>query len=128
MSILNSNIGDILGSFSLESKILEKDLDHSKCDLATIGTIDSSREIINDVDMKKDCISIVRRFFSDGKDLDFAYSGLEGRCNIALDFYNKVQEKMGINAELQFKPLLPGILGGYIEDKRLIVLNFSLLY
>ena len=69
-------------------------------------------KIIDDVDMKKGCIKLVKEFNREGLDLDFAEKGLEGRCEIALDFYESVKKEMGITAELQFCSMPENVCGG----------------
>ena len=84
-------------------------------------------KIIDDVDMKKGCIELVKDFNREGLDLDFAEKGLEGRCEIALDFYESVKEEMGITAELQFCSMPENVCGGYNPNTNKIELNSKFL-
>ena len=77
--------------------------------------------------MKKDCIGLVRNFYNEGLDLDYADKGLEGRCEIATSFYNDVKEKMGIDADLSFANKPPYNLGGYDPLTNRIELNSNYL-
>lgn len=86
-----------------------------------------SKDIIDDVSMKKDCIGLVRNFYNEGLDLDYADKGLEGRCEIATSFYNDVKEKMGIDADLAFANKPPYNLGGYDPSTNRIELNSNYL-
>ena len=86
-----------------------------------------SKDIIDDVSMKKDCIGLVRNFYNEGLDLDYADKGLEGRCEIATSFYNDVKEKMGIDADLSFANKPPYNLGGYDPLTNRIELNSNYL-
>lgn len=86
-----------------------------------------SKDIIDDVSMKKDCIGLVRNFYNEGLDLDYADKGLEGRCEIATSFYNDVKEKMGIDADLTFDSKPPYNLGGYDPLTNRIELNSNYL-
>ena len=86
-----------------------------------------SNDIIDDVSMKKDCIGLVRNFYNEGLDLDYADKGLEGRCEIATSFYNDVKEKMGIDADLSFANKPPYNLGGYDPLTNRIELNSNYL-
>lgn len=82
---------------------------------------------INDVDMKKECIQHVVHFFGEGKDIDFAFAGLEDRCEICLRFYEKVKELMGLETTLNFSPMPPYKFGGYNPVSNVIELNASFL-
>lgn len=86
-----------------------------------------TKDIIDDVSMKKDCIGLVRNFYNEGLDLDYADEGLEGRCEIATSFYNDVKEKMGIDADLVFANKPPHNLGGYNPLTNRIELNSNYL-
>lgn len=83
--------------------------------------------VIDDVEMKKGCIELVKDFNRDGLDLDFAEKGLKGRCEIALDFYESVKEEMGITAELQFCSMPENVCGGYNPNTNKIELNSKFL-
>lgn len=85
------------------------------------------KEIIDDVEMKKGCIEQVRKFYDNGNDLEFADKGLEGRCNIILDFYEGLKGEMGIDAELVFENKPPQNLGGYNHATNRIELNSKYL-
>lgn len=84
-------------------------------------------DIIDDVEMKKGCIDVVKDFNRSGLDLDFAVRGLEGRCEIVLDFYDSIKEKMGIDADLQFVNMPENSCGGYNPYTNKIELNSSFL-
>lgn len=87
----------------------------------------SSKDIIDDVEMKKSCIELVRNFFHEGIDVEFAEKGLQGRCEIASTFYDAVKERMGIDAELSFECKPPQNLGGYNPATNRIELNSTYL-
>jgi hypothetical protein len=53
----------------------------------------SNKDIIDDVEMKKSCIEIVRSFYKDGLDLEYIDKGLQSRCEIVCSFYDEVKEK-----------------------------------
>lgn len=86
-----------------------------------------TNDVTDDVEMKKGCINLVKNFYNEGLDLNYAEQGLEGRCEIALDFYEGVKGQMGIDAEMYFaqKPFYE--LGGYNPDTNKIVLNANYL-
>lgn len=84
-------------------------------------------KVIDDVDMKKGCIELVKDFNRDGLDLTFAENGLEGRCEIALNFYESVKEIMGVDAELCFANMSENICGGYNSVTNRIELNSKYL-
>jgi len=84
-------------------------------------------EVIDDVDMKKGCISLVRDFYNEGLDLTYAERGLEGRCEIAMNFYDGVKQKMGIDTELTFSHMPPHKLGGFDAAVNRIELNSKFL-
>ena len=52
--------------------------------------IPNSNVIIDDVEMKKECISMIKDFYNEGLDIDYADGGLKCRCEIASDFYDGV--------------------------------------
>lgn len=79
--------------------------------------------IIDDVSMKKGCIESVREFFAEGRDVDFAEKGLEGRCEIVSSFYDDIKQQMGINAELDFVHKPACDLGCYNPSTNRIELN-----
>lgn len=83
--------------------------------------------VIDDVEMKKGCIELVKDFNSEGFDLDFAEKGLEGRCEMVSDFYDSVKEIMGIDAELQFSNIPENMCGGYNSATNRIELNSKFL-
>lgn len=89
--------------------------------------VPNTKEVIDDVDMKKGCIETVRNFFNEGKDIDYADKGLEGRCEIVYSFYEEIKEHMGIDADLDFvhKPAID--LGGYNPNTNKIDLNVNFL-
>ncbi len=86
-----------------------------------------SNDVIDDVEMKKECIGIVKDFYGKELDLTFADNGLEGRCKIASDFYKDVKQSMGIDAELSFVSKSPNDLGGYNPRTNCIELNSNYL-
>ncbi len=86
-----------------------------------------THDVIDDVEMKKECIGIVKEFYGKELDLTFADKGLEGRCEIATDFYKEVKQSMGIDAELSFVPKSPNELGGYNPKTNCIELNSNYL-
>ena len=87
----------------------------------------SSKDIIDDVEMKKSCIELVRDFYNDGADIDFAEKGLMGRCEIVSDFYESVKDTMGIDAELSFANKPENVCGGYNPSTNSIELNAKYL-
>ncbi len=86
-----------------------------------------THDVIDDVEMKKECIGIVKEFYGKELDLTFADKGLEGRCEIATDFYKEVKQSMGIDAELSFVTKSPNELGGYNPKTNCIELNSNYL-
>lgn len=84
-------------------------------------------DVIDDVEMKKECIGIVKDFYGKELDLTFADNGLEVRCKIASDFYKDVKQSMGIDAELSFVSKSPNDLGGYNPRTNCIELNSNYL-
>ena len=86
-----------------------------------------THDVIDDVEMKKECIGIVKEFYGKELDLSFADKGLEGRCEIATDFYKEVKQSMGIDAELSFVSKSPNELGGYNPKTNCIELNSNYL-
>lgn len=89
--------------------------------------INNPERVIDDVEMKKNCIYLVKDFYDDGLDLTYAESGLDGRCEIAYNFYNDVKEKMGIDSDLEFVEMEPYKLGGYNYETNSIELNSNYL-
>ena len=87
----------------------------------------SSKDIIDDVEMKKGCIELVKDFNREGLDMDFAEKGLEGRCEIISGFYDSVKEIMGITAELQFRSMPVNDRGAYNPVANCIELNSKYL-
>lgn len=83
--------------------------------------------IIDDVEMKKECINMVKIFYNEGLELDYADRGLKGRCEIASNFYDGVKINMGIDAELCFEPKPTHQLGGYNPSTNRIELNSKYL-
>lgn len=75
--------------------------------------VPNNNAIIDDVEMKKACISMVKDFYDEGIDLDYADGGLKCRCEIASNFYDGVKKNMGIDAELSFETKPTHQLGGY---------------
>ena len=87
-----------------------------------------NKDVIDDVTMKKGCIDRVGQFFNEGKDLDFAEKGLEGRSEIAHQFYDGIKQEMGISAKLSFDPTMsPKELGGFDPFTNTITLNSKYL-
>ena len=82
-----------------------------------------TKEVIDDVEMKKSCIKLVQDFHNEGLDMYYAEKGLQGRCEIASEFYEEVKERMGIDAELSFVCKPPQDLGGYNPVTNTIELN-----
>ena len=64
------------------------------------------KRVINHLEMKKGCIDLISKFFNEGKDLDFAEKGLEGRCEIAYRFFDGIKQEMDIDAKLSFDPTM----------------------
>lgn len=87
----------------------------------------AENKVINDVDMKKNCISLTKNFFAEGLDLKFSDKGLEGRCEIICDYFNGVKNEMGIETDIQFKHMPPNKLGGYNPATNSIELNYIFL-
>ena len=82
---------------------------------------------IDDVEMKKGCIETVADFYREGLDEEFAEEGLSGRYKMCMDFYEDIKEHMGIDAELSFKDMPEGSLGGFVPGSNKIELNAKLL-
>lgn len=89
--------------------------------------ISKDNGIIDDVEMKKECIRMVKDFYNEGLDLDYADGGLERRCEIASNFYDGIKKNMGIDAELYFAPKPAYQLGGYNHLTNRIELNSKYL-
>ena len=89
--------------------------------------IPKANDVIDDVEMKKECIDIVKNFYEKKLDMTFADKGLEGRCEIVSDFYKDVKQSMGIDAELSFVSKAPNELGGYNPTTNCIELNSNYL-
>lgn len=85
------------------------------------------KDVIDDVEMKKRCIEVVQNFFNESLDIDFAEKGLEGRCEIASNFYDEVKEQMGIDADLEFTNMPKNNLGGYNPATNKMELNSNFL-
>lgn len=85
------------------------------------------KEVVDAVEMKKGCIDIVGKFFQEGKDLEFAEKGLEGRCKIISEFYDSIQNQMGIDAKISFCPKEPNDCGCYSSRSNKIELNSDYL-
>lgn len=84
--------------------------------------------VIDEVEMKKGCIDHVSAFFNEGKDLDFSEKGLEGRSEIAHQFYEGIKQEMDIDAKLRFDSTMPPkSLGGYEPYSNTITLNANYL-
>ena len=84
--------------------------------------------VINQMEMEKGCIDHVSNFFNEGKDLDFAEKGLEGRCEIAYQFYDGIKQEMDIDAKLSFDPTMARKeLGCYNPINNTIKLNANYL-
>ena len=84
--------------------------------------------VINQMEMEKGCIDHVSNFFNEGKDLDFAEKGLEGRCEIAYQFYDSIKQEMDIDAKLSFDPTMARKeLGCYNPINNTIKLNANYL-
>lgn len=87
----------------------------------------SENKVIDDIDMKKNCISLTKNFYAEGLDLKFADNGLEGRCKIICDYFNAVKNEMGIDTDFQFKDMPSNKLGGYDPVTNSIDLNYTAL-
>ncbi len=86
------------------------------------------QKFIDDVDMKKGCMVLVKDFYKDGKDVDFIEDGLEGRLETAFSFYDGIKKEMGIDAKLCFDPTMaPNDLGGFEPSENVIRLNANYL-
>lgn len=83
--------------------------------------------VIDDVEMKKECIELVKDFFNDGLDIKYAESGIEGRCEIAATFFDDVKTRMGVDADFSFAPLPSSNLGGYNPETKSLELNMKYL-
>lgn len=84
--------------------------------------------VINHSEMKKGCVDLVSKYFNEGKDLDFSEKGLEGRCEIAYQFYDGIKQEMDIDAKLSFDPTMARKeLGCYSPDNNTIRLNSNYL-
>ena len=82
---------------------------------------------IDDVEMKKGCIDVVKDFYDNNLDLHYEEQGMEGRAFISNSFYECVKEQMGIDAELMFSPISPNDAGGYNSGTNTIELNTNYL-
>ena len=89
--------------------------------------LQTPNSVIDDVEMKKGCINMVKDFYNEGLDLDYADCGLKGRCEIVSNFYDGVKKKMGIDAELSFETKPVHQLGGYNPLTNKIELNSNFL-
>ena len=89
--------------------------------------VPNNNGIIDDVEMKKECINMVKNFYDEGLDLDYAEGGLKCRCEIASNFYEGVKKNMGIDAELTFETKPARQLGGYNPLTNKIELNSNYL-
>ena len=87
----------------------------------------TTSDVIDDVEMKKGCVDVVKNFFNEGQDMDFAEKGLEGRCEIASHFYNEIKQQMGIDAKLEFADMPKNSLGGYDHTTNRMELNSRFL-
>lgn len=84
--------------------------------------------VINHMEMEKGCVDLVSKFFNEGKDLDFAEKGLEGRCEIAYQIYDGIKQEMDIDAKLSFDPTMARKeLGCYNPANNTIRLNANYL-
>ena len=70
---------------------------------------------------------MVKDFYNEGLDLDYADGGLKCRCEIASNFYDGVKQNMGIDAELCFETKPAHQLGGYNPLTNKIELNSNYL-
>lgn len=85
-------------------------------------------KVVKELEMKNGCIDLVSKFFNEGKDHDYAKKGLEGRCEIAYQFYDGVKQEMGIDAKLRFDPTMaPKELGNFNPANNTIKLNSNYL-
>ena len=93
------------------------------------GTEIKETRTIDDVEMKKNCIEIVKNYFEyEGLDVEYSLSGLERRAEIAYSFYYDIKKEMGIDAELVFTEMPnENMLGGYNPDTNEITLNMKYL-
>ena len=82
---------------------------------------------IDDVEMKKGCVGLVKDFYDNSWDLHYEEQGIEGRALICNTFYDSVKEQMGISADLEFSPMEPNKAGGFNPVKNKIELNSSFL-
>lgn len=82
---------------------------------------------IDDVEMKKNCIEEVSKFYKNGLDEKFAEEGLSGRCELCMDFYENIKQHMGIDADISFSNMREGNLGGYMPGSNKIELNAKML-
>ncbi len=89
------------------------------------GSLDGLK--INESDMRAECSDIVRDFYNEGIDVKYEDSGLQGRYEIANQFYSYIQNSMGGSAELSFEPMPTDSLGGYNPDHNIITLNSNYL-
>lgn len=82
---------------------------------------------IDEVEMKKGCIEVVKDFYDNNLDMDYQEQGLEGRAFISNSFYECVKEQMSINADLKFTPMSPNDAGGFDSRTNTIELNSNYL-
>ena len=100
----------------------------SKLDKPHTACQEVPNRVINHMEMEKGCVDLVGKFFNEGKDLDFAEKGLEGRCEIAYQFYDGLKQEMGIDAKLSFDPTMARKeLGCFSPDNNTIRLNANYL-
>lgn len=84
-------------------------------------------QFINEGEMRQGCMSIVERYYQEGKFDEYAESGLEGRMHIADSFFNEIRDAMGIDTEFSFVPLPFSMEGGYDPSTNKIELNMNAL-
>ena len=123
--ILNSGHWDIKRVPDVFSKSMEN---YSLQDVGiAYKDLSSKNGVLDDVNMKKECISMVKNFYNEGLDLNYADGSLKVRCEIASNFYEGVKNNMGIDAELCFDLKPAYQLGGYNPLTNRIELNSKYL-
>ena len=124
-SILNTGHWDIKRVLDSYSKSIE---DYTLQDIGVAyKDLPVNNRVIDDVEMKIECINMVKDFYNEGLDLAYAECGLKGRCEIASNFYDGVKKNMGINAELCFVTKPAHQLGGFDPLTNRIELNSKYL-
>lgn len=71
----------------------------------------------------EECASSVENFHNEHKDLFYNFKGIEGRSEVAMEFFDNIKHIMGIDAELSFIPMSGTLCGGFKPKSNTIELN-----